>query len=210
MVKQSTNGTMKVASLAEWLKSHGLERLTEIFEQNEVDLSTLRVLTESDLKELGLPFGPRKRILHLLSDERAHHKVEELGDHVGAPSGERRQLTVLFCDLVGSTKLAYKHVLVLKFPAGHPAHVVAHNDGTRLGYCLQTGREVQRFAHHVPLAARDHHHARGDADANLQSSRARYAQSRHGVYDIEPGADGAFGLRFVRERKSEKGYDSVP
>jgi hypothetical protein len=102
---------MKVASLAEWLKSYGLERLTEIFEQNEVDLSTLRILTESDLKELGLPFGPRKRILHLLSDERAHHKVEEPGDHVGAPSGERRQLTVLFCDLVGSTKLATSTIL---------------------------------------------------------------------------------------------------
>jgi class 3 adenylate cyclase/tetratricopeptide (TPR) repeat protein len=100
---------MRIASVSEWLTSHGLERFTEIFEQNEVDLTTLRVLTESDLKELGVPFGPRKRILSLLSEERAAEKLSDLGGYVVAPIGERRQLTVLFCDLVGFTKLAYKH-----------------------------------------------------------------------------------------------------
>ena len=100
---------MRISSVAEWLKSHGLERFTQIFEQNEVDLTTLRVLTESDLKELGVPFGPRKRILSLLSEERAVEKLSDLGGYVVAPIGERRQLTVMFCDLVGFTKLAYKH-----------------------------------------------------------------------------------------------------
>jgi class 3 adenylate cyclase/tetratricopeptide (TPR) repeat protein len=100
---------MRISSVAEWLKSHGFERFTQIFEQNEVDLTTLRVLTESDLKELGVPFGPRKRILSLLSEERAVEKLSDLGGYVVAPIGERRQLTVLFCDLVGFTKLAYKH-----------------------------------------------------------------------------------------------------
>ena len=100
---------MRISSVAEWLKSYGFERFTQIFEQNEVDLTTLRVLTESDLKELGVPFGPRKRILSLLSEERAVEKLSDLGGYVVAPIGERRQLTVLFCDLVGFTKLAYKH-----------------------------------------------------------------------------------------------------
>jgi class 3 adenylate cyclase/tetratricopeptide (TPR) repeat protein len=100
---------MKVASLSEWLKFHDLERFTEIFENNEVDLSTLRVLTDSDLKELGLPFGPRKRILNLLNQEKAVETLADPGGHVAMPSNERRQLTVLFCDLVGFTKLAYKH-----------------------------------------------------------------------------------------------------
>src|SRR5262245_19084868 len=100
---------MKVASVSEWLKSHGLERFNEIFERNEVDLATLRVLTDSDLKELGLPFGPRKRILNLLNNEKALESLTDLGGHLGEPVGERRQLTVLFCDLVGFTKLAYKH-----------------------------------------------------------------------------------------------------
>ena len=91
---------MKAPSLSEWLKSRDLERFIEVFEENEVDLPTLRLLTESDLKELGLPFGPRKRILNLLAEEKALDKT--------APIGERRQLTVLFCDMVGFTKLAYK------------------------------------------------------------------------------------------------------
>jgi class 3 adenylate cyclase/tetratricopeptide (TPR) repeat protein len=91
---------MKAPSLSEWLKSRDLERFIKIFEDNEVDLRTLRLLTESDLKELGLPFGPRKQIITLLAEEKARDKT--------APIGERRQLTVLFCDMVGFTKLAYR------------------------------------------------------------------------------------------------------
>ncbi len=97
---------MKAPSLLEWLKSHDLERFVGIFEENEVDLTTLRVLTESDLKELGLPFGPRKRILNLLGEEKSLEKSAV--SQAGTSTGERRQLTVLFCDMVGSTKLAYK------------------------------------------------------------------------------------------------------
>jgi class 3 adenylate cyclase len=100
---------MKFASLSEWLKVHGLERFIEIFESNEVDLATLRILTDGDLKELGLPFGPRKQILNLLNEERALETRANLSEQVSTPGGERRQLTVLFCDLVGFTKLAYKH-----------------------------------------------------------------------------------------------------
>jgi class 3 adenylate cyclase len=96
---------MKAPSLAEWLKSHDLERFLEIFEENEVDLATLRLLTENDLKELGLPFGPRKRMLNLLGEEKARSAS---GGHVDTPVGERRQLTVLFCDMVGFTKLAHR------------------------------------------------------------------------------------------------------
>ena len=98
---------MTPSSLSAWLKSHDLEQFLKIFEENEVDLVTLRVLTESDLKELGLPFGPRKRILNLLNEEKALEK-SAAGAHTGSVIGERRQLTVLFCDMVGFTKLAYK------------------------------------------------------------------------------------------------------
>jgi hypothetical protein len=63
-----------ISTLAEWLKLHGLERFTSLFEQNEVDLPTLRLLTDDDLKELGLPFGPRKRILSLIGEERQREK----------------------------------------------------------------------------------------------------------------------------------------
>ncbi len=99
---------MNSSSLSAWLKSHDLEQFFKVFEENEVDLLTLRVLTESDLKELGLPFGPRKRILNLLNEEKALEKAAAAGAHTGSVIGERRQLTVLFCDMVGFTKLAYK------------------------------------------------------------------------------------------------------
>ena len=66
---------MKSKSLSEWLRSHDLEQFVEIFDENEVDLATLRIpATESDLKELGLPFGPRKRILSILREEKVLEK----------------------------------------------------------------------------------------------------------------------------------------
>lgn len=95
-----------VESLGEWLNENGLLEFEEVFAQNQVDLKTLFVLTDMDLKELGLPFGPRKRILNLIAElknQTARYGVET----PKAPSlGERRQLTVMFCDLVGSTALS--------------------------------------------------------------------------------------------------------
>ena len=99
---------MVTSSLTEWLKSHGLERFTSIFEENEVDLLTFRMLTEADLKEIGVPFGPRKRMMHLLGEEKRLEKSAPFDPVVSVPVGERRHLTVMFCDMVGFTKLAYK------------------------------------------------------------------------------------------------------
>ena len=97
---------MNARPLSDWLKSYDLERFLGLFEENEVDLATLRLLTEGDLKELGLPFGPRKRILSLLHEEKALEK--SAAPQADTSTSERRQLTVLFCDMVGFTKLTYK------------------------------------------------------------------------------------------------------
>ena len=102
---------MRAAPLSEWLKQHDLERFLGIFEENEVDLTTLRMLSESDLAELGLPFGPRKRIINLLREEKSQEKLglkSGLPYQVDVSTSERRQLTVLFCDMVGFTRLSYK------------------------------------------------------------------------------------------------------
>jgi class 3 adenylate cyclase len=86
-----------MSTIVDWLRSAGLEQYTDLFVENEIDLATLAILTDDDLKELGLPFGPRKRILKALAEP--ERKQEE---------GERRQLTVLFCDMAGFTEMAVR------------------------------------------------------------------------------------------------------
>jgi class 3 adenylate cyclase/tetratricopeptide (TPR) repeat protein len=87
-----------MSALEELLISLDLRQYLSLFAENEVDLRTLQVLTDEDLRQLGLPFGPRKRLLNA---------VAELKQRESQPSaGERRQLTVFFCDMVGFTELA--------------------------------------------------------------------------------------------------------
>ena len=104
-------------SLVDWLQQLGLERYAPVFAENEVDLEALRLLAEQDLQQLGLPLGPRKKLLKAIAglNGAATPALEPAvrSSDVGlsaAPSsstsGERRQLTVLFCDMVGFTELA--------------------------------------------------------------------------------------------------------
>ncbi len=89
------------SELADWLKALRLERYLPTFLDHEVELDDLPSLGEADLRELGLPLGPRRRILRAL---RAGGVEAETASTPGAD--ELRQLTVLFCDLVGSTLLS--------------------------------------------------------------------------------------------------------
>jgi class 3 adenylate cyclase/tetratricopeptide (TPR) repeat protein len=96
-------------TLSDWLKANDLGEFGPIFAENQVDLKALQILTDSDLSELGLPFGPRKRILNAiaqLKDDAALQRVEVKTPATSGSLGERRQLTVAFCDLVGSTALS--------------------------------------------------------------------------------------------------------
>ena len=96
-----------VESLGEWLAANGLSEFEDVFGQNEVDLKTLFILTDPDLKELGLPFGPRKRILNTIAELKTQTAGQPgLETPKAPPRSERRQLTVMFCDLVGSTALS--------------------------------------------------------------------------------------------------------
>ena len=102
--------------LSSWLEQLGLGRYTAVFAENEVDLDALRLLTEQDLIELGLPLGPRRKLLAAFV--RSSKQGSATSDTESPqPSqnnssiqegGERRQLTVMFCDLVGSTALSEK------------------------------------------------------------------------------------------------------
>src|SRR5262245_27285580 len=114
-------GNEPMTDIRQWLTGLGLERYAEAFEREELTPADLPELRDDELKDLGLPLGPRKRIFKAIealrtsdanspprspdSDPR-EYLAEKLPTSKNAPEGERRLLTVMFCDLVGSTELA--------------------------------------------------------------------------------------------------------
>src|SRR5262245_64757310 len=101
-----------VDSIRVWLQALGLEEYVELFERERIDLSTVRHLSDADLRELGLPLGPRVKLRTaveaLASAQEAERGAPTPVTEPSAPTprAERRRLTVMFCDLVGSTALA--------------------------------------------------------------------------------------------------------
>jgi class 3 adenylate cyclase/tetratricopeptide (TPR) repeat protein len=103
-----------VINLKEWLEAHGLSQHAQVFAENDVDLDVLNELSESDLEKLGLSLGHRRRLLRALDTRRRENSEAATQATAAVPSpsarapaeAERRQTTVLFCDLVASTELA--------------------------------------------------------------------------------------------------------
>src|SRR5215471_1444844 len=95
--------------IAEWLKTLGMSEYAERFAENGIDVSVLRHLTDQDLKDIGVLLGHRRKLLAAIA-ELVGAVPAAPGAASAAPKphavAERRQLTVLFCDLVGSTALA--------------------------------------------------------------------------------------------------------
>jgi class 3 adenylate cyclase/tetratricopeptide (TPR) repeat protein len=99
--------------VTEWLRSLGLEQYASVFRQNEIDHEVLPDLTEADLEKLGVPMGHRKRLvraaaaLSAVMETAAPAAASQAGgQRQPDAAAERRQLTVMFCDLVGSTAMA--------------------------------------------------------------------------------------------------------
>jgi len=96
----------------QWLERIGLASYATLFAENEIDAEVLPELSEQDLKDLKIPLGHRKKLLKaiaVLSDrpEPAADRTAEIAAATSTRSeAERRQLTVMFCDLVGSTALS--------------------------------------------------------------------------------------------------------
>jgi predicted ATPase/class 3 adenylate cyclase len=120
-LRQTTGGRMK--SLSVWLQNLGLERYAQLFANNDVDLEVIRILTDDDLKQLGVSFGHRKKILKAVSEldhpPMASSALPRMAPSpaasaIAAPAepasadAQRRQITVMFCDLVGSTELSQR------------------------------------------------------------------------------------------------------
>ncbi len=87
-----------MSNVAEWLSGLRLGQYAELFAENAIDLRALPHLTDDDLTALEVPLGHRRILLAAVAD---------LDKQSATPSeAERRQLTVMFCDLVGSTGLS--------------------------------------------------------------------------------------------------------
>lgn len=94
--------------VAAWLRDLGLERYAAAFRDNDIGEDLLPTLTDAELRELGVvSLGHRKRLLNAilaLPEPEAHATPSPRAARHSL--AERRQVTVLFCDLVGSTELA--------------------------------------------------------------------------------------------------------
>lgn len=99
-----------MTDIRQWLEQRGLGEYAELLVENEVDIEVLPELQDADLEKIGFALGPRKKLLKAireLDSSRAGNPVQETTPK-SPPSGdaERRQLTVMFADLVGSTELS--------------------------------------------------------------------------------------------------------
>jgi class 3 adenylate cyclase len=94
-----------------WLRNLGLGQYEALFRASEIDADILPELTEVDLEKLGVPLGHRKRLLRAIAGLAAVATLAAPSASTGAKpqdAAERRQLTVRFCDLVGSTALSVR------------------------------------------------------------------------------------------------------
>ena len=109
--------------IVDWLEKLGMSEYAERFAESDIDTSVLRDLTDQDLKELGVSLGHRRKMLRAIAELGSALVAPSATPHVrpapiltGAKAppipvavestGERRYLTVMFCDLVGSTGIS--------------------------------------------------------------------------------------------------------
>ena len=100
-----------------WLRGLGLGRYEEKFRENKIDVDVLADLTDGDLQELGVPLRDRRRLLRAIAELGAQQPLTTQARRTPVAlalaqsfaqldSAERRPITVMFCDLAGSTELA--------------------------------------------------------------------------------------------------------
>jgi class 3 adenylate cyclase len=100
-----------VATITEWQASLGMSEYEQRFADNRIDdVSTLRDLTDQDLKDIDVPLGLRRKMLRAIAEmvgaAPTQIKSTPASELKPRDDAERRQLTVMFSDLVGSTALS--------------------------------------------------------------------------------------------------------
>ena len=98
--------------ITDWLKKLGMSEYRERFVENDVDISVLPYLTDQDLKDLGVSLGHRRKMLAAIAELPGGAIPRSVQPVVTEPTAqdtaERRQITVMFSDLVGSTALSVR------------------------------------------------------------------------------------------------------
>jgi class 3 adenylate cyclase len=99
----------RMQQIADWLEKLGMSEYTRRFAENRIDLSVLPDLTDEHLKDLGIALGDRLKMLRAireLSDTVLASPQPAFTEPKSKDRAERRQVTVMFSDLVGSTALS--------------------------------------------------------------------------------------------------------
>ena len=96
-----------MSDIIDWLESIGLGKYAQAFAENEIDLEVLPELSEQDLEQIGLPLGPRRKLQKAIAELGGVQATAATAPpEPTAPQGERRQVTVMFADISGYTKLS--------------------------------------------------------------------------------------------------------
>ena len=96
--------------IADWLEELGMSEYAQRFAENGIDVAALPHLTDQDLKDIGVLLGHRRKMLAAIAElavtsPSKHEPVVDVGPKP-QDTAERRQVTVMFADLVGSTALS--------------------------------------------------------------------------------------------------------
>src|SRR5262245_23422555 len=95
--------------VADWLKQLGMSEYAQRFAENRIDFSVLPELTDQHLKDLGIALGDRLKMLRAIREFAVAPPVSPKSvviESEAQDTAERRQVTVMFSDLVGSTALS--------------------------------------------------------------------------------------------------------
>jgi hypothetical protein len=107
--------TPATKEISDWLEKLSMSEYAQRFAENRIDFSVLPDLTDQDLEKLGLLLGDRRKMLGAIAKlEGAEKNAPAVASAASAPaaplldSAERRQVTVMFSDLVGSTATSWR------------------------------------------------------------------------------------------------------
>src|SRR5262245_22248581 len=105
-VRVAPTGVAAMQQIADWLEKLGMSEYAKCFAENRIDFSIVPDLTDQHLKDLGLPLGDRLKMLRAIRELSGATAAPAQPEPKSLDTAERRQVTVMFSDLVGSTALS--------------------------------------------------------------------------------------------------------